>query len=118
MRFALVALAALLVLTGCSPEEADTAVVRGRLLVVGGPAGTSGQPLSGKVTLTSDDRTVTLLVGADGTWSAHVPPGQWTVSGYAPNVQGTLTPCGENPTRVVAIGGQATTHDVVCRRSR
>jgi hypothetical protein len=113
-----IALVAVALLAGCSPEETETALINGSLTQVGGPAPGSAVPLSGKVAFTSDDRTVTVNVREDGRFTAHLPPGFWSVRGFAPNAQGALVPCSAPPEQVLLVGGQVTQHDVVCRQIR
>lgn len=109
------ALAAVVLLTACSPEEAETALIQGSLVQVGGLFPGAPTPLSGKVAFTSDDRTVTVVVRKDGRFTAHLPPGLWELQGFAPNVQGSLVPCGTPPETVLLVGGQVKQQDVVCR---
>ena len=111
------ALAAALLLTACSPDEADTAVVTGRLLQAGG-LGPGGSSLSGKVAFTSSDRTVTVDATAADGYRAHLPAGIWTVQGFAPNAQGKLVPCAAAGASVLAVGGRETRQDVRCRSVR
>ena len=113
------ALAAALLLTACSPDEADTAVVVGRLVQAGGVVGGDGAgSLKGKVAFTSDDRTVTVDATAESGYRAHLPAGVWTVQGFAPNAQGKLVPCAAGGSSVLAVGGRETRHDVRCRSVR
>lgn len=111
-------LAAVLLATACSPDEADTAVVTGRLVQAGGPAGSAPLTLAGKVAFTSDDRTVTVPATEDGGYRAHLPAGLWTVRGFAPNAQGALVPCAAVPQQVLVPGAQETRKDVLCRSTR
>jgi len=102
----------------CSPDEADTAVVTGRLVQAGGLAGRSPAGLSGKLAFTSEDRTVTVTATREDGFQARLPAGLWTVQGFAPNAQGALVPCAAPPQQVVAPGAQVTRKDVLCRSIR
>lgn len=111
------AVATALAMTACSPEEEATATVTGNLVTTAA-AGASPSPRSGRVAFTSDDRTVTVTVTSTGRFSAHLPPGLWSVRGFAPNVQGELVPCSAPPRDLLLLGGQVTQQDVVCQLRR
>jgi hypothetical protein len=81
-----------LLLAGCAATTGQgpvTGRVAGRLLGVGGPTGSDGQPsqrpMPGTVSFTSaGHRRVTVRVGNSGLFSVQLPPGRYQVSGPCP----------------------------------
>jgi len=92
----LTALAALCVgvsVAGCSSSP-NEGTLDGTLQVVGGPAGTGPQPLSGSVTFHgSDGNIATIDLSDNGRFSAHLPVGRYTVAGRSPQFDGGAGEC-------------------------
>jgi hypothetical protein len=99
-RIALAALAVgLVVLSGCS-SSAPTGSVTGLFETAGGAPGYGPHPLPGTVVFSSPRGTqVSVGVGADGSFSAHLRVATYTAVGHSP--------------RVISDG-----HEMTCRASR
>jgi len=91
------------------PVRHPTGRISGRLLAVGGPAGTPNRPLSGTVELRGgDEGWISLQIEPDGAFEKAVPPGRYTVVGHSPLYQSNAAPCFA-ATRVVTVRPHATT---------
>lgn len=93
----------------------DGGTLSGRLLWVGGPAGTA-TPHTGTVRVVGQALDVYVLVRADGHWSFQGPAGSYTVTGSSPGYlsrKGIADSCrADGPVHVSA--GHSAQADVVC----
>jgi hypothetical protein len=106
-------------------QEPAMGHVTGKLVMDGGPLGPGGQqprerPLPGTVTFTAaGHHTVSVKVGATGTFAVPLPPGRYQVSGHSPDVlevDGGKTrepPCSE-PTATTVTAGHTVTITLAC----
>jgi hypothetical protein len=97
------AMLAVLLLAGCAGRESATGQVTGRLLSQGG--GSPGQrPMPGTVAFTATGQPpMTVRVPNSGTFSVHLPPGRYHVSG----------PCAR-PLPVTVTAHRTTHVNIVC----
>jgi hypothetical protein len=113
---------------GCASAGAQTPSsghLRGKLVMEGGPLGPGGKqpgerPMSGTVTFTAaGHQSVTVKVGASGTFSVPLPPGRYHVSGRSPDImeidggRSRELPCSQ-PTSAVVAAGQTSTITLAC----
>jgi len=106
-------------------QEPAMGHVTGKMVMEGGPLGPGDQqprerPLPGTVTFTAAGLdTVSVKVGATGTFSVPLPPGRYQVSGRSPDiieVDGGKTrepPCSE-PTATTVTAGHTVTTTLAC----
>lgn len=136
MRILCAALAALaaLTLSACSgsddPKDAATtkpslatpsglvdplpsATVKGRLLMVGGPAGTEPKPVRGAVTFEAADGSIArTTVDSGGEFQISLSPGPYELRGTSPDYLGGKATCVSEP--ALLVEGQTATVDIIC----
>jgi hypothetical protein len=123
----LVSTAALAALAGCGSGETPpditftgapsipippSALVRGSLLRVGGPAPGSPVPLAGTITFVGTNGTTTTDVDATGRYAVALSPGDYRISGTSPQVAGQT--CMTVKPVITARVDAETTADVIC----
>ena len=123
MRTSVPALLCCFVLAGCtgtvalkvqpSATLAPGGVVTGNFVRVGGPYPGAAVPLSGQLDFTSSSHTTIVQVARDGKFTAHLPPGSYTLSGTSPQIISGSRPC-SSPSEFALAAGQRLTRDVVC----
>jgi hypothetical protein len=91
-----------------------TGRISGRLLAVGGPAGSSPRPLSGEVRWTKGPHGA-IAVGPDGRFRVRVQPGRYRLVGHSPSYLSGRGGC--QPLRpFVTVTAHRITHvDVLCQ---
>lgn len=102
--------------TNAPPSSAPaTAVVRGRLLAVGGPAPGTPRPMSGTVTITGPDGSTTKTqVDQTGTFEIGLYPGTYRIHGSSPSFDdGAL--CSTDPPSTKLAAGKTVTANVYCQ---
>lgn len=92
-----------------------TAMVQGRLLMVGGPAPGKGQPIAGTVTFTGPDGSVTKTqVDESGAFAIGLYPGTYTIAGTSPVFNDGKGRCITDPVKTKLAAGKTVTADVAC----
>lgn len=115
---------ALLALTGCGGSVEQTGTLMGYLYATGSPSpGSAGAvstyPVPGTVTAaqTVGGFVLTVDVPSDGSFTLHLPPGTYIVTGQSPNVviNRSPVPCSANSGGEVTVyANQTRTVDVYC----
>jgi hypothetical protein len=99
---------------GSSPRSSNTGTVTGVLQAVGGLA-PAPRPLSGTVTITDRQVTVTAITKSNGTFSARVPAGSYGVTGRSPAYESGMSDCIiENLAKVDVAEGRTAAVTVNC----
>lgn len=92
-----------------------TAMVQGRLVMVGGTAPGKGRPISGTVTFTGADGSVTKTqVDETGTFAIGLYPGTYTIAGTSPVFNDGKGRCITDPAKTKLVAGKTVTTDVAC----
>lgn len=119
-------------LVGCSSDDGPTspadftpkglvtpppsALVRGTLQQVGGPAGTQPKPLSGRITFRHADGAVaTTSVDESGRYAIALDPGDYTITGTSPQFQGGAVDCTTVKPVITLTVEDVTVADVLCQ---
>ncbi|MFC3690338.1 carboxypeptidase-like regulatory domain-containing protein [Aquipuribacter hungaricus] len=87
----------------------------GRLLLVGGPAGSTPVPLSGDISWRSTDGggSGTLPTDPEGHYTAKLPPGRYELTGRSPHYNDGSSDCSAEAPITVTVGGTVTA-DIAC----
>lgn len=90
--------------------------LKGRLLLVGGPAGTPPRATVGTINLIRGDLVVSPIVTRDdGTFARFLAPGRYHVSGTSPSYDGGRSPCRPVHPNVFVRAHQTVHVDVLCQ---
>jgi hypothetical protein len=96
-------------------SQAATGTLQGHLYGVGGPAPGTAKPWPGTVTISGTGNRRDISVGADGAYSAAVPPGRYVVVGHSAHltVNAVAAAC-PAPQDAQVAAGHTTKLDAFC----
>jgi hypothetical protein len=94
----------------------SAATVTGRLLAVGGPAGTPNRPLRGTVILHGPGGSIVKApVGRDGKFQIQIAAGRYRIEGKSPDYLSGTGICRTDARTTTLILGKTVTADVLCQ---
>lgn len=121
-----------LALTGCGGDDTPAkpsaptsslvdaqpvGTIEGRLLAVGGPAGTEDQLIAGKLRIVGADGAILRAdVGEDGRYAIQLTPGEYVVTATSPSYQDGKAPCATDPASTTIKKNETVSADVLCQR--
>lgn len=97
-----------------STLPASVGTVEGKLMMVGGPAGTKPKPIAGKLVITGSESTVHADIGEDGAYAIQLAPGSYRITATSPGFDDGKAICVTEPADTKLLAGKTVTADVVC----
>ena len=93
---------------------ASVGTVQGRLLMVGGPAPGTPDPVPGRLTIKGAGSTLHADIGKDGKYAIQLAPGRYRITATSPEVDDGAMTCTTTPATTELTAGRTVTADVAC----